>query len=144
MLDRHNVNRLFWSKSKEIQICFLLKILSQNLSLSPGSQCFWLTKSKGRYAAPILHCWEHTDQLHHRLVRQHFCFGPQTPAKCGKDCWEDHQDSTVLSAEHLPQQSPQESCLHPQRPHPPRSVKSKTTRLKNSFFPTDIRLLNSR
>jgi len=30
--------------------------------------------------------------------------------------WEDHRDSTPLSAEHL---QPQESCLHHQRPHPP-------------------------
>ena len=40
-----------------------------------------------------LHCWEHLDRLHHRLVRQHFFFGAQTPTQSGKDCREDHQDS---------------------------------------------------
>ena len=81
-----------------------------------------------------------------KQVEQRFCYGLQTPAESGKDCGEDHQDSTALSAEHLPPQSPQESCLHPKRTRPTpstllpsgwryRSVKSKTTRLKNSFFP---------
>lgn len=48
----------------------------------------------------------------------------------GKDCGEDHQDYTALSAEHRQPQSPQGSHLHPQRPHPPtaRSVHTSTLR----------------
>ncbi|KAK2905568.1 hypothetical protein Q8A73_009511 [Channa argus] len=54
----------------------------------------------------------------------------QTPAERGEDCTEDHQDSTALSAEHLPPQSPQESCFHPQRPlrPPARTVHTSTLR----------------
>ncbi|KAK2917334.1 hypothetical protein Q8A73_004080 [Channa argus] len=75
----------------------------------------------------------------------------QTPAE-SEDCAEDHQDSTALSAEHLPPQSttlkdpshPQHGLftLLPSRRRY-RSVKCRTSRLKNSFFPSAIRLLNN-
>ena len=74
----------------------------------------------------------------------------------GKDCWEDHWESTALSAEHLPPQNSQGAASILKDPTHPRNglftllpsgqrhknVKSKTTRLKNSSFPTPIRLLN--
>ena len=74
----------------------------------------------------------------------------------GKDCWEDHWESTALSAEHLPPQNSQGAASVLKDPTHPRNglftllpsgqrhknVKSKTTRLKNSSFPTPIRLLN--
>ena len=70
--------------------------------------------------------------MHYCVVRQHYCHGPQTPAESGEDCTEDHQDSTALSTEHLPLQSPQESCFHPQRSFPPpaRTVYTSTLRTK--------------
>lgn len=72
-----------------------------------------------------------------------------------EDCWDDHQDSTALTAEHRRTQSPQERC--PQWPHPSpvRTVHTPTHRPKvqecemqdvqtqECFFPTVTRLLNS-
>ena len=70
------------------------------------------------------------NQLHHSVVWQHLSHGPQTPTESGKDCGENHQDSTALPAEHLPPQSPQESSLHPQRPHPPSTWTVHTSALR--------------
>lgn len=33
-----------------------------------------------------LHCGSHPNQLHHRVVREHYSHGPQMPAESGQDC----------------------------------------------------------
>lgn len=64
-----------------------------------------------------------------------------------KGCVQSHQDSSPLAAKHLHAHGPEESCFHHQGPRPPparpvptgqrdRSVKCRTTRLRNTFFPS--------
>lgn len=42
------------------------------------------------------------------------CSGQQRPAESGEDCWKDHPHNPLYQ-----HQSLQETCLHPQGPHPP-------------------------
>ena len=99
-----------------------------------------------------LHCWEHPGGS----ITMWYGSASAVDRKwlqSGKDCWEDHQEPTALSAEHLPPQSPQESCLHPQRPYPSPAWTVHTSTLRPEiqkcsiqdqlFFPTAIRILNS-
>ncbi len=98
----------------------------------------------------LLHCGEHPDQLHHRLVwKQHRCKGScELPA-------------TLLEVSFPPSRTPggvqgKPGGLIKDSSHPShsllsllpsgrrlRSIRSRTSRLRDSFFPQAIRLMNS-
>lgn len=65
----------------------------------------------------------HPDQLHHRMVRQLRHHGPHTPGNRSEDCIQDHRLT----------------LMPPDRRS--RSLTSRTSRLRNSFFPSTISLL---
>lgn len=54
--------------------------------------------------------------LYNCVVGQHNYKRVQTSAESGEERREDHQDPAAFSADFLPSQSPQKSCLHPERP----------------------------
>ncbi len=104
-----------------------------------------------------LHCGEHPDRLYHRLVWKQHRWQPQGSAKgranCPPHCWK----WASLPPGHLHQAVYKESPEDYQRLQPPvpqtalsvapgrrfRSIRSRTSRLRDSFFPQAIRLMNS-
>ncbi len=105
-----------------------------------------------------LHCGEHPDRLYHRLVWKQHRWQPQGSAKgranCPPHCWR----WASLPPGYLHQAVYKESPEDYQRlqPHPShrllsllpsgrrfRSIRSRTSRLRDSFFPQAIRLMNS-
>ncbi len=104
-----------------------------------------------------LHCGEHPDRLHHRLVWKQHRWQPQGSAKgcancrhivggelpslqdiytrrCTEESPEDYQDSSTR---------PTDGSLCCPQGGRLRSIRSRTSRLRDSFFPQAVRLMNS-
>ncbi len=102
-----------------------------------------------------LHCGEHPDRLYHRLVWKQHRWQPQGSAKgranCPPHCWR----WASLPPGYLHQAVYKERIIKDSS-HPShrllsllpsgrrfRSIRSRTSRLRDSFFPQAIRLMNS-
>ncbi len=105
-----------------------------------------------------LHCGEHPDRLHHRLVWKQHRWQPQSSAKgranCPPHCWRwaslppGHLHQAVYKESQEDHQGlqpsvPQTALSAALRETSPRSIRSRTSRLRDSFFPQAIRLMNS-
>ncbi len=106
-----------------------------------------------------LHCGEHPDRLHHRLVWKQHRWQPQSSAKgcanCLPHCWrwaslppgqDIYTRRCIRKARRIINDSSHPShrlfSLLPSGRRL-RSIRSRTSRLRDSFFPQAIRLMNS-
>ncbi len=98
-----------------------------------------------------LHCGEHPDRLHHRLVWKQHSWQPQSSAKGRADCPPHCQDiytrRCIRKARRIIKDSshPSHSLLSllPSGRRL-RSTRSHTSRLRDSFFPQAVGLMNSK
>ncbi len=105
------------------------------------------------YRAP----WECADQLYHCLVRELQCCWPQDPPADSEHGCKDHRCPSPIHPRHFPCTMLQQNQQHREGPHPPlpqtlpalpsgrwyRSIRARSARLLNSFFPQAVRALNS-
>ncbi len=136
--------------------------LNTSTLVKKAQQCLYFLRSQESQdpcgLLPLYH-WEHTHKLHLSVVQQLLRIRPQSTPAGGENCSTDHRHPVNYHWEHLSQALPGQGKEHHQGCLTPptmdwlftllpsgrryRSLCSHTSRLRKSFFPKAVTLLNS-